>query len=54
MVVSCFQNFESERNSTAGHWFCDFLCIEDLLRAYGIKEIIRTGMIAMSRGSKVS
>lgn len=28
--------------------------IEDLLRAYGIKEIIRTGMIAMSRGSKVS
>ena len=29
-------------------------CIEDLLRAYGIKEIIRTGIIAMSRGSKVS
>lgn len=28
--------------------------IEDLLRAYGIKEIIRTGLIAMSRGSKVS
>ena len=28
--------------------------IEDLLRAYGIKEIIRTGIIAMSRGSKVS
>ena len=28
--------------------------IEDLLRAYGIKEIIRTGMIAMSRGSKTS
>ena len=28
--------------------------IEDLLRAYGIKEIIRTGVIAMSRGSKVS
>ncbi|MDO5335584.1 MAG: acetolactate synthase small subunit, partial [Coriobacteriia bacterium] len=28
--------------------------IEDLLRAYGIKEIIRTGTIAMSRGSKVS
>ncbi len=28
--------------------------IEDLLRAYGLKEIIRTGMIAMSRGSKVS
>lgn len=30
------------------------LGIEDLLRAYGIKEIIRTGIIAMSRGSKVS
>ena len=30
------------------------LGIEDLLRAYGIKEIIRTGVIAMSRGSKVS
>ena len=28
--------------------------IEDLLRAYGIKEIIRTGIIAMSRGPKVS
>ena len=28
--------------------------IEDLLRDYGIKEIIRTGIIAMSRGSKVS
>lgn len=28
--------------------------IEDLLRAYGIKEIIRTGIIAMSRGSKLS
>ncbi len=28
--------------------------MEDLLRAYGIKEIIRTGIIAMSRGSKVS
>ena len=28
--------------------------IEDLLRAYGLKEIIRTGIIAMSRGSKVS
>ncbi len=28
--------------------------LEDLLRAYGIKEIIRTGLIAMSRGSKVS
>lgn len=28
--------------------------IEDLLRAYGIKEIIRTGIIAMSRGSKIS
>lgn len=28
--------------------------IEDLLRAYGIKEIIRTGVIAMSRGPKVS
>jgi acetolactate synthase-1/3 small subunit len=28
--------------------------LEDLLRAYGLKEIIRTGMIAMSRGSKVS
>lgn len=28
--------------------------IEDLLRAYGIKEIIRTGVIAMSRGSKAS
>ena len=28
--------------------------IEELLRAYGIKEIIRTGVIAMSRGSKVS
>lgn len=28
--------------------------IEDLLRAYGIKEIIRTGLVAMSRGSKVS
>lgn len=28
--------------------------IEDLLRVYGIKEIIRTGIIAMSRGSKVS
>ena len=28
--------------------------IEDLLRAYGIKETIRTGVIAMSRGSKVS
>lgn len=28
--------------------------IEDLLRTYGIKEIIRTGIIAMSRGSKVS
>lgn len=28
--------------------------IEDLLRAYGIKEIIRTGIIAVSRGSKVS
>lgn len=28
--------------------------IEDLLRAYGIKEIIRTGTIAMSRGPKVS
>ena len=28
--------------------------IEDLLHAYGIKEIIRTGLIAMSRGSKVS
>lgn len=28
--------------------------IEDSLRAYGIKEIIRTGLIAMSRGSKVS
>ncbi len=28
--------------------------IEDLFRAYGIKEIIRTGVIAMSRGSKVS
>ena len=28
--------------------------IEDLLRAYGFKEIIRTGIIAMSRGSKVS
>lgn len=28
--------------------------IEDFLRAYGIKEIIRTGIIAMSRGSKVS
>lgn len=28
--------------------------IEDLLRAYGIKEIIRTGMISMSRGSRVS
>ena len=27
---------------------------EDLLRAYGIKEIIRTGIIAMSRGPKVS
>jgi len=28
--------------------------LEDLLRAYGLKEIIRTGTIAMSRGSKVS
>lgn len=28
--------------------------IEDLLRTYGIKEIIRTGMVAMSRGSKTS
>ena len=28
--------------------------IEDLLRAHGIKEIIRTGIIAMSRGPKVS
>lgn len=28
--------------------------MEDALRAYGIKEIIRTGVIAMSRGSKVS
>ena len=28
--------------------------IEDLLRAYGLKEIIRTGIIAMSRGSKAS
>lgn len=28
--------------------------IEDLLRSYGIKEIIRTGVIAMSRGSKTS
>ena len=26
--------------------------IEDLLRAYGIKEIIRTGKVAMSRNSK--
>ncbi len=26
--------------------------IEDLLRAYGIKEIVRTGKIAMSRNSK--
>lgn len=26
--------------------------MEDLFRAYGIKEIIRTGKIAMSRGSK--
>jgi acetolactate synthase-1/3 small subunit len=28
--------------------------IEDLLRGYGIKEIIRTGIIAMSRGPKMS
>ena len=28
--------------------------IEDLLRAYGLKEIIRTGSVAMSRGSKMS
>ena len=26
--------------------------LEDLLRAYGIKEIVRTGKIAMSRNSK--
>ncbi len=26
--------------------------IEDLLRAYGIKEMVRTGMIAMSRSTK--
>jgi len=26
--------------------------MEDLLRAYGIKEITRTGKIAMSRNSK--
>ena len=26
--------------------------IEDLLRAYGLKEIIRTGKVAMSRSSK--
>lgn len=28
--------------------------IEDLLRAYGIKEVIRTGMVAMSRGQKLN
>lgn len=28
--------------------------IEDLLRAYGIKEVIRTGMVAMSRGQKMN
>lgn len=27
--------------------------IEDLLRAYGIKETVRTGAIALARGSKV-
>ncbi len=28
--------------------------MEDLLRAYGIKELVRTGKIALSRGSKDS
>ena len=28
------------------------LAMEDLLRAYGIKELARTGKIALARGSK--